>query len=177
MAFYSTCNCRTRPNLDEKYPPNETPAAIALWNLATIPDETIPGGTLFVAKWSNGHYGPPETTGIELLPTDDIGPDFTCERRVLIPAQQNPRPLTADDGMLSRAVLEARKHKGTALALHSEVQAIVNAALTEPKPQPEGAAALADAMEDYSRDGLLEEYGLDGLADHLATLGYRKDQS
>lgn len=90
---------------------------------------------------------------------------------------QNPRPLTADDGMLSRAVLEARKHKGTALALHSEVQAIVNAALTEPKPQPEGAAALADAMEDYSRDGLLEEYGLDGLADHLATLGYRKDQS
>ena len=91
--------------------------------------------------------------------------------------QKNPRPLTADDGMLSRAVLEARKHRGTCDAFHSEVQAIVNAALTEPKPQPEGAAALADAMEDYSRDGLLEEYGLDGLADHLATLGYRKDQS
>ena len=136
MTTYSACTCHKRPSLDEKYPPNETPAALALWNLATTPDETIPGGTLFVEKWSNGHYGPPETTGTELLPTDNIGPDFTCERRVLVPAQENPRPLTPDaitDEMVERALMV------NADLRPETVRRMLTAALTEPPARPEGA--------------------------------------
>lgn len=84
------------PTRDTKYPPNETLAARRLWELATRPEDgVIPADTLFVARWSNGHYGPPETKSFELLTTDNIGPGFTCERRALVPADPH-RPLTTD---------------------------------------------------------------------------------
>lgn len=86
--------------------------------------------------------------------------------------QKDPRPLTADDGMLSRAVLEARKHRGTCDAFHSEVQAIVNAALTEPPSRPEGAGEierlLTEGLGDFSPPATPE-----AVADLLAVRGVR----
>ena len=165
MTTYSACTCHKRPSLDEKYPPNETPAALALWNLATTPDETIPGGTLFVEKWSNGHYGPPETTGTELLPTDNIGPDFTCERRVLVPVQENPRPLAPDaitDEMVKRALtVNADLRPKT-------VRRMLTAALTEPPKRPEGAERWEDFLIDSLDYQALTDQQITNLADRIA---------
>ena len=170
MATYSACTCHKRPSLDEKYPPNETPAALALWNLATTPDETIPGGTLFVEKWSNGHYGPPETTGTELLPTDNIGPDFTCERRVLVPAQENPRPLTPDaitDEMIERG-RSAYWGPTFGLNVQERVRAILTAALIEPPARPEGAERWEDFLIDSLDYQALTDQQIADLADRIA---------
>lgn len=49
--------------------------------------------------------------------------------------------------------------------------------LLDPPTRPEGAEGLADDMEDCLGDVKLEDVGLDGLADHLAAMGYRKGES
>lgn len=50
---------------------------------------------------------------------------------------------------------------------------MMKAALTKPE-QSDEAKKLSDTIELYSNDGMLEEYGFDGLANHLCELGYRQ---
>lgn len=80
--------------------------------------------------------------------------------------QENPRPLTADDEMLSRAVLEARKHENTRAAFHSEIQAILTAALTPPPARPEGAEEIQSLIRDAENEG--QGADNEALADYLA---------
>lgn len=82
--------------------------------------------------------------------------------------------VTKHERALVAKIRQAYADGGSPSAL--SIAAAVYVGLTE-KPRPKTAVELADAMEDYSRDGLLEENGLDGLADHLAAMGYRKEQS
>ena len=79
------------------------------------------------------------------------------------------RPLTPDaitDEAMRRAV-KAWEETG-------ELRPAIFAAITAPA-RPEGAEEMADDMEDCLRDVKLEDVGLDGLADRLAAMGYRKD--
>lgn len=50
---------------------------------------------------------------------------------------------------------------------------MMKAALTKPE-QSDEAKKLSDTIELYINDGMLEEYGFDGLANHLCELGYRQ---
>ena len=82
-----------------------------------------------------------------------------------------PRPLTPDaitDEMHSRAVIEARRHRGTRNALPSEIANILTAALTEPPARPEGAERWEDFLIDSLDYQELTDQQIADLADRIA---------
>lgn len=81
---------------------------------------------------------------------------------------ETTRPMRAEDITISMC-LRAANH----FERHRSWEGALLAALAEPQ-RPEGAEDMADAIEAYDDHGAIEMYGFDALADHLATMGYRK---
>lgn len=87
---------------------------------------------------------------------------------------EQPRPLTPDD--ITDEMVERAWNRWLDLNPldRDSMRLTLTAALTEPPARPEGAEELAAAMEARLGEFALEHIDVDGLADHLATLGYRK---